>query len=89
MRYYKPPKLGDDNTWVGIQQVVLPQYLRIPVLELAHEGFGGHLGIRKTYLKLLNEFYWPKMKKDVTNYINSCHLCQVVGKPNQAIPSYP
>ncbi|XP_071537584.1 uncharacterized protein [Panulirus ornatus] len=29
-------------------------------MEIAHEGFSGHLGIKKTYLKLLNDFYWPE-----------------------------
>lgn len=58
-------------------------------MEIAHEGFGGHLGIRKTCQKILNDFFWPGLKQDVTKHINSCHVCQVVGKPNQPIPPYP
>lgn len=68
---------------------MLPQSLRTRVLEIAHEGFGGHLGVKKTYHKLLSEFYWPNMKKSASDYISSCHLCQMVGKPNQPVPSYP
>ena len=89
MRFYRPPQLSDEDTWAETHQVVLPQSVRIPILEIAHESFGGHLGINKTYHKLLNDFYWPGMKKDVASFINSCHTCQVVGKPNQTIPPYP
>ena len=89
MRLFKPPKLSDDDTWAELHQVVLPVSLREPVLEIAHGNLAGHLGIRKTCEKLLNEFYWPGLRKDVTSYINSCHTCQVMGKPNQSIPPYP
>ena len=89
MRYYKPSKLSDDDTWGETHQVVLPQALRTPVLEVAHEGFGGHVGVKKTYLCLLNHFFWPNMRKDVSDFVKSCHTCQLVGKPNQPIPNYP
>ena len=46
----------------------------------------GHVGVKKTYHKILNHFYWPGLKADVSNYCRSCHTCQVVGKPNQVIP---
>ena len=46
----------------------------------------GHLGVNKTYNKILNHFYWPGFKADVSNYCRSCHTCQVVGKPNLGIP---
>ena len=49
----------------------------------------GQLGINKTYKKILNHFYWPKLKQDVKEYLRSCHVCQMVGKPNQNIPPAP
>ena len=45
----------------------------------------GHLGVNKTYHKIMNHFHWPRLKADVSNYCRSCNTCQVVGKPNQAI----
>ena len=45
----------------------------------------GHLGVKKTYHKILNHFYWPGLKAGVSNYCRSCHTCQVVEKPNQVI----
>ena len=46
----------------------------------------GHLGINKTYHKILNQFYWPGLKSDVSQFCKSCHTGQTVGKPNQTIP---
>ena len=46
----------------------------------------GHLGINKTYHKIINHFYWPGLKSDVSKYCKTCHTCQMVGKPNQTIP---
>lgn len=89
MRLYKPPQLLDDATWAELHQVVLPVTLREPVMEIAHGNLAGHHGIRKTCEKLLNEFYWPGLRKDVASFVNSCHTCQVMGKPNQNIPPYP
>ena len=47
----------------------------------------GHLGVRKTHDRIFNHFWWPTIRKDVSEYCRSCHTCQVVGKPNQKIPS--
>ena len=46
----------------------------------------GHLGVNKTYKKILHHFFWPGLRKDVSEYCRSCHTCQMVGKPNQVIP---
>ena len=35
-----------------------------------------HNGIRKTYLLLAQLYWWPKMKREITNIINSCVVCQ-------------
>ena len=47
----------------------------------------GHLGINKTYQKIMQHFYWPGLKKDVKLFCRSCHTCQIIGKPNQKIPA--
>ena len=54
---------------------------------LAHETpMSGHLGVNKTYHKILNHFFWPGLKSEVSQHCKSCHTCQMVGKPNQTIP---
>lgn len=89
MRMYRPPKLSDDDTWDELHLPVLPVTLRRPILKIAHEDFAGHLGVCKTYVNVLNEFYWSGLEKDVTKFANSCYSCQIVGKRNQTIPPYP
>ena len=57
------------------------------ILSIAHESpTSGHLGINKTYHKIINHFYWPGLKSDVSEYCKTYHKCQMVGKPNQTIP---
>ena len=60
---------------------------RSEILSLAHETpMSGHLDVNKTYHKILNLFYWPGLKVNVSNYYRSCHTCQMVGEPNQVKP---
>ena len=80
MRKWRSPEVRADDEWAVNHQIVVPKIL-------AHETpMSGHLGVNKTYHKILNHFYWPRLKSDVSNYCRSCHTCQVVGKPNQVIP---
>ena len=88
MRTWFPPKIGNLG-WNCVQQVVIPQPFRSQVLSLAHDNLAGHLGIRKMYIRVLRYFYWPGLKSDVAKFCRSCHVCQVMGKPNQVIPPAP
>ncbi|CAF5188296.1 unnamed protein product, partial [Rotaria sp. Silwood1] len=42
-----------------------------------------HLGRRKTLSRLISRFYWPHMRRDVTNYVRACILCQQYKSNNQ------
>ncbi len=70
-------------------QIIVPLTFRHAVLQLSHQGLVGHMGVRKTYDRILRKFYWPRIKRDVVNYIRSCHICQMTGKPNQKVPLAP
>ena len=50
---------------------------------------GGHLGINKTYSKITKHFCWPQIRCCVEEFYKTCHICQMVGKPNQKIPVAP
>ena len=89
MRFYRPAKFSPSDTWSEKRQIVVPTSVRSYILEFAHDGPGGHLGIYKTLYKISDKFYWPHLKDSVKEYIRTCHVCQVVGKPNQAIPKAP
>ena len=88
LRHYRSPKFAEKDSWRDCHQLVIPTSLRLPLLELAHSA-ESHLGITKTYQRLLEDFYWPGMKGDVKHFIQSCHSCQVTGKPNEKIPVTP
>ena len=69
---------------------MIPRSYRPHILSIAHETpMSGHLGVNKTYNKILNHFYWPGIKADVSRFYKSCHTCQMVGKPNQTIQKSP
>ena len=87
IRKWRFPEVPADDEWAVNHQIVVPKIYRSEILSLAHETpMSGHLGVNKTYHKILNKFFWPGLKSDVSNYCRSCHTCQVVGKPNQVIP---
>ena len=87
MRKWRPPDVSAEDEWTVNHQIVIPRVYRPEILNLAHETpMSGHLGVNKTYHKILNHFYWPGIKSDVSQHCKSCHTCQMVGKPNQTIP---
>ena len=87
MRKWRPPTVPAGDIWAVHHQIVVPKPYRKQILQLAHDvPLAGHLGVRKTYDKILSHFYWPRLKTSVSNYCKSCHTCQMAGKPNQIIP---
>ncbi|XP_073785824.1 uncharacterized protein [Danio rerio] len=68
----------DDNL-KSRTQIVVPLAFRESVMQLAHQGLAGHTGVRKTYDRIMRQFYWPGVKRDVARFIRSCHTCQLTG----------
>lgn len=66
----------------------MPAENRCAILSVAHDGVSGHLGVTKTFNRILCHFFffWPGLKRDVRQYCKTCPVCQVSGKPNQIIP---
>lgn len=79
---------GKDFVGDPIIQIVVPQQFRALVLKTAHDS-SGHLGVKKTYQLILRNFFWPKLKRDISAYIKTCHTCQLTGKPNQTLKTAP
>jgi hypothetical protein len=68
--YYK-----DRNTFK--ETIVVPLKLRKSILLECHDDpISGHLGMFKTYSKIKARYYWPKMRKDICKYVQSCDACQ-------------
>ncbi len=64
LRKYVPCK--KDLLDECIIQVVVPKQFRDVVLEHAHGEVAGHLGV-KFYDRILRQFYWPRLKKDISS----------------------
>jgi len=70
-------------------QVVVPTVLHA-VICCIHIPAAGHLGVAKTKDRLLRQFYWPRISKDVKEFCGSCNVCQRLGKgaPSPPAPSH-
>ena len=56
--------------------LVVPKPLRYEIISLSHcEGYTGHFGILKTIQRIGNNYWWPTVKEDVTNFISTCKIC--------------
>ena len=57
--------------------LVRPESLRREALTAAHTNAdGGHLRLAKTYGKLVQKFYWPRLFADADRLVKSCRECQ-------------
>lgn len=58
--------------------LVIPKSQIQRVLTECHDvPTAGHLGVTKTYDRIRNRFFWPKMFKHVLRYVTSCSTCQL------------
>ena len=58
-------------------QLVIPMGLRQQVISVNHESaFSGHLGAKKTEVRILPNFFWPGLRQDVIRFCRSCDVCQ-------------
>lgn len=63
----------EDGRW----KLVIPREKRRDILLECHdEILGGHGGVRSTYDRITKQYFWPKMRQDIANYVKSCHICQ-------------
>ena len=51
--------------------------------EMHKKPYSGHPGYQKTITMLRKEFYWPKMKSEVAEYLAKCLECQLVKAEHQ------
>ncbi|KAA8495820.1 Transposon Ty3-I Gag-Pol polyprotein [Porphyridium purpureum] len=66
-------------------RVCVPRKFRERVMQLHHDiPTAGHRGADTTYASLITRFYWPKMKRDVSRFVKTCHECQVTKSENRS-----
>ena len=68
--------LDEKSETTLIFKIILPRHLRQELLIKYHEGIGGkHLGFEKTFVKLKERFYWPRMKEEAKLACANCVRC--------------
>lgn len=63
-------------TW---QEIYVPKDLKIreQIIWNNHDDIlAGHPGQAKTYELITQDFWWPKLRADITKYISGCETCQ-------------
>jgi hypothetical protein len=61
----------------GEHQLVVPESLVKKVIGLNHDPvFMAHPGRNRTLEILYLRYYWPKMRRDLEEYVQACHECQ-------------
>ena len=75
-----------DGVVMKGNQLVIPKSLRADVIGLSHEG---HQYIDKTLSLLRQSCWFPKMRKDVCDYVNSCLACLAAIPRNTPVPLEP
>lgn len=71
------------TSFTDLWREIVPKGNRAKLLHLAHDiPTSGHLGVYKTFHRLADRYYWPKMKTDVIRYVKHCTTC-IRTKPEQ------
>ena len=66
MIFWKDRLVVPDNT-----------IIREKILQEFHNSaIGGHAGIARTMARVTAQFYWKNMKKDITQFVQNCAICQ-------------
>jgi hypothetical protein len=73
--------------WEGQLRLYVPKGMRSRVLREDHEELteGAHSGAHRSYYRLACTYYWPRMYRDIKEYVRSCDICQKV-KPKKHSP---
>lgn len=59
-------------------KLVVPKGSRREVIAQAHEPpTSGHTGVFKTFSRIAEKYYWPKMRNDVSNFVRRCKVCSM------------
>lgn len=63
---------NEESNW----NRVVPKELREKVFSECHDHpLSGHMGVMKTFNRIRQLYYWPKLHLDVKRYVGKCHTC--------------
>lgn len=74
--------LRKQNDPDNIYRVCIPEVIKHDLINLIHLKYG-HAGGRKVYLILREVCVFPRMEKDIVNFLKRCDLCQKAKHDNK------
>jgi len=68
------------NDLSGRQRLCIPTSLRQDIMEEVHNSKIGtaHGGFERTYRRIANGFFWPRMMRDIRQFVSTCPICQKI-----------
>ena len=69
----------DEGRLLYQERLYIPDHmpLKLPLIQDFHKTpAAGHPGRAKTLELLSQQYYWPRMHKDVDRFLRNCHTCQ-------------
>lgn len=67
-------KLIICNGEITIPDLIKRQFI---IKENHESAIGGHKGVTKTYMRIREKYFWPRMKIDIQQFIAKCDSCQI------------
>ena len=75
-RFRKFLSLDKDDILRWKDKIVVPEKLRSNILELSHEHpTAGHFADDRTWKTVTQNYFWPNLHNDVSDWIRSCNKC--------------
>jgi hypothetical protein len=78
--------LDEKGLYWREHQLAIPDYasLRRNCIELSHDApWSGHFGRDKTAELVKQIYWWPKMDREIADYVKTCSSCQRTKVPNR------
>ena len=79
--------LGDDGALYHGKRICVPnvEEMKKEIMHEAHFApYVMHPGSTKMYKDLKSHYWWPRMKKDIVEFIARCLTCQQIKAEHQA-----
>ena len=78
---YESIQIFDDKLYLIEQEpdgkskrkYIVPKHARQTIMFQMHGTlFSGQLGFHKTHHRIAERFFWPSMKEEILNFVNTC-----------------
>jgi len=81
-------RIGSVGALEGPMEVIIDQVKKQVLYEFHDSPLGGHKGMNKTYRAISSRYTWPKMRREIEEYVKQCKSCQTnkILTPRNKVP---